>query len=683
MTPQLLNQYLATSSSAQSQNNGFNYRPSPFESTSASSTSTAPNLYNGGPNFNAGGYNPVNNGYYPGNGFNGLQGGNPYASNYGTGFNLAPYGNGLGNYRGGYQSGNTGPIYDSPSGYSGGAGIFNGGYGTGTGAGYGVGTGSAPAYGSADYGSTFFLSNPAAGAGYTDNNYGPKSYAGPNHDQSYGNSQTSDQYKYNMINDLTQQVQNLEGVIKGLNQGGSYYNGNSYDDKASIIRLDRRIQELKGVINGLNKPGYPQQGPYEQSQYRQNQPPQNAPPQPSTSSQASQKPNYAPQPLPSTPQHSYRPPPPAAQTSSSTAAASTAPPYQQPKHSTMEDRNMNLLRNIMFNEDKRRKRQIGPGQNKQFGFGEDPLTKLAEQFKKFFDENLGLNAQQQQRSSNELPQERSSALDGLQKKLDSLKIQLGSHNPYLSDVYSNVAPAYGLEDNFKKSFPLQTFENKKVDFLSETIVKILDIGLKLLPSIFSKLFGKLVVGVGDSYGDYYSPLQNLLQNLGPLGYFPLILVKILESIGQIFKYLKKNHFFKGFLLPAGVLGLVAGAILFLIYFLQQDEPYGYISYEGDKGYYPQYEHKSYDNHYRTTTNPELDRPFENHYRSTTNPELDRPIENYRSIPNTDPKLDNRPNYRAMEPTNNNYFNEKFNSNDNGKFMGHNNVYSRGYYLDNR
>ncbi|KAL1497985.1 hypothetical protein ABEB36_008860 [Hypothenemus hampei] len=119
-----------------------------------------------------------------------------------------------------------------------------------------------------------------------------------------------------------------------------------------------------------------------------------------------------------------------------------------------------------------------------------------------------------------------------------------------------------------------------------------------LPAVFHNIFGNLVSEIGTSSGDYNSPLQNIVKNLGRVGIFPLIVVRLIETIGSIFKYLKKNQFFRQFLLPGLVLGLTGGAILFLIFFLQQEEPYGYLGYENRPNYdYPQYQSNNYRSRY--------------------------------------------------------------------------------------
>lgn len=176
----------------------------------------------------------------------------------------------------------------------------------------------------------------------------------------------------------------------------------------------------------------------------------------------------------------------------------------------------------------------------------------------------------------------------------------------MHDVYSPPGiyghpPASPIYNN--NGYEIQkTATDKHKDIFTEILIKIVEKIFNSLPEVLSKLFGNLVTSVGDSYGDYYSPLQNILKNLGPMGYVPLIFVKLLESAGTILQHLKKNPLFRQFLLPALVLGLVAGAIFFLIYFLQPQEPYGYVSYQGGNNDYPQYEpNKNYGNRYDSIT----------------------------------------------------------------------------------
>lgn len=210
---------------------------------------------------------------------------------------------------------------------------------------------------------------------------------------------------------------------------------------------------------------------------------------------------------------------------------------------------------------------------------------------------------------------RASVLDNLQEKLDGLKIQLGRlktfpnvfHSPFFfsesqkhlgrsfpETVYS-VPTIYGTNPLKSTGYQLQTTTPvRNNDAFSVVVVKIIEKIFASLPEALKKVFGNLITDIGDSYGDYNSPLQNLLRNLGSVGYLPLVLVKMFESAGDILKYLKKNPFFRQFLLPALIFGLIGGAVLFLMFFLQQeDEPYGYIGYQGYENKYPRYQPNKY------------------------------------------------------------------------------------------
>lgn len=136
--------------------------------------------------------------------------------------------------------------------------------------------------------------------------------------------------------------------------------------------------------------------------------------------------------------------------------------------------------------------------------------------------------------------------------------------------------------------PIQTFSSgKRSDAFTEIVMKILEKVGDSLPQLISRIFGNIFSDIGNSYGDNYSAMQTVLKNLGRLGFVPMVLVKILESAGIIFSELRKNQLFRQFLLPALVLGLVGGAVLFVMFFFQQDEPYDRIEYQQSS--YPQHE----------------------------------------------------------------------------------------------
>lgn len=165
----------------------------------------------------------------------------------------------------------------------------------------------------------------------------------------------------------------------------------------------------------------------------------------------------------------------------------------------------------------------------------------------------------------------------------------------------------------KKDSIFDLIESKKSDLIASIIEKVFDGLLKSLPKILEKLFGNglyELLSFNNEYdykGSYYnsvydttSDLKKLLSNFGLFGYGPLVFLKIIDGITAFVKILKKNKFFKNFLIPAGVILLIAGAAVFLVWWLQYDS----YSYEHYGGYdvsndYPQYSYNSnkYDQSY--------------------------------------------------------------------------------------
>ncbi|XP_066246734.1 uncharacterized protein [Euwallacea similis] len=436
-------------------------------------------------------------------------------------------------------------------------------------------------------------------------NYGSKSAAQPSLGQSYGPAQApTDDYKYGMILDLNQQIQNLENVIAGLRSGDYTQN---YEDKTAIASLEQRIYDLKGVINSLNSP---QPSPYAPS----NSPPYQQPertlyvtpplPPPIKAAPQSSAPVYSPPqpsppiPEPSRPNYVYQP---------SVPAQPSSNPYQPPKPNDPRPPYQSkeaVKDGLRSARNKRLKRQIAAAAPPEEDGVNGSLDEITNVFKQYF------NKPKITTSRN--VDERSSTLDNLQQTLNNLKLQLGSEKSSeksLSNLFSPASSAY-YANSLYDSHQIYTPHSNKNDMFSEIIVKIMEKVFASLPEALKRASGNLLSDIGDSYGDYDSPLQNVLKNLGSFGQIPLVLIKILESAGDIIKYLKKNRFFREFLLPGLILGLIGGAVLFLIYFLQsEEEPYGYISYHGDSYQdYPKYQ----PNHY-VSSPPNSNTGYDNYY----------------------------------------------------------------------
>lgn len=158
--------------------------------------------------------------------------------------------------------------------------------------------------------------------------------------------------------------------------------------------------------------------------------------------------------------------------------------------------------------------------------------------------------------------------------------------------------------------------------IASIIEKVVDGLLKSLPKIVEKLFG---YGLFDLFhfndqldyqenyqGNYQSNYQNNYRNnynslykpstdikklfghFGLVGYIPLFVLKIIDGITTLMNLLKRNKFVKNFLVPAGIVLLVAGSIVFLIWWLQPEYNENYEDkYQEFSKYYdhPQYHSK--------------------------------------------------------------------------------------------
>lgn len=137
-------------------------------------------------------------------------------------------------------------------------------------------------------------------------------------------------------------------------------------------------------------------------------------------------------------------------------------------------------------------------------------------------------------------------------------------------------------------------KQKKLDIFEKVITKIIDIVVDkaviaipiLLRKIISVSFDDLT-SYGSGYGYDSYALQGL-KKLGIFGFIPLVVLKVVNGLSYFVSVLKKNAFFKNFLLPALVLLGINGLVVLLIWFMQPNEiNYNAISYE------EKYEHGGY------------------------------------------------------------------------------------------
>lgn len=143
-----------------------------------------------------------------------------------------------------------------------------------------------------------------------------------------------------------------------------------------------------------------------------------------------------------------------------------------------------------------------------------------------------------------------------------------SADPYTSPSFSDLMNPSAKE--VKSSF--------KNDFFTDVISRLLDKIISVIPVVIQKLFNFSLDELSkNDYSDY--DVQVLYKNLGIFAYLPVILLRLVKGISAFMNMLRKNSFFRNFLMPAIILATVAGAVIFLIWWLQPDNsnPYGYIS----------------------------------------------------------------------------------------------------------
>lgn len=120
----------------------------------------------------------------------------------------------------------------------------------------------------------------------------------------------------------------------------------------------------------------------------------------------------------------------------------------------------------------------------------------------------------------------------------------------------------------------------KNDVFVELIGNIMDKVLAAIPMILHKLFN-FSLSQFTQYGYQEYDLQTVFKNMGVFGILPIILIRLIEGFSTFLKVLKKNSFFKNFIIPALILGVIAGGVLFLIWWLQPDDYDNYYHQYGN------------------------------------------------------------------------------------------------------
>ncbi|XP_057669238.1 uncharacterized protein LOC130901713 isoform X1 [Diorhabda carinulata] len=194
---------------------------------------------------------------------------------------------------------------------------------------------------------------------------------------------------------------------------------------------------------------------------------------------------------------------------------------------------------------------------------------------------------------------RSAHYNELKDRLSKIKYQLGetaSKSPKQIEYW----PFEKYQDTFKyptfineetRTVPFHTsdLENfEKEDIITNIIVKIVGKIVAAIPQILGKLFGvgthSLFANADKSHGNDYGytydnnysvsndnyNLQSVFSKLGIFGYIPIVLLNIINAVATFCKLIRKNQFFTNFIVPTLVLLLVAGGVVFLIWWLQPD-----------------------------------------------------------------------------------------------------------------
>lgn len=168
------------------------------------------------------------------------------------------------------------------------------------------------------------------------------------------------------------------------------------------------------------------------------------------------------------------------------------------------------------------------------------------------------------------------------KKEDLKKSPFNSYYQPPNYEYNKVVPS---------KIKIPPLPPKKDDIFTSMVGKVLDKVISSIPKILGKLFGESIEGLVDkieydkyAYGyekqngvsnsNYNTNLESTFYSLGAFGYIPLIILKLLSGLSTFVSILKKNKFFKNFLVPAFVLLIVSGAVIFLIWWFKDDETNG-------------------------------------------------------------------------------------------------------------
>ncbi|XP_017786878.1 PREDICTED: bromodomain-containing protein DDB_G0280777-like [Nicrophorus vespilloides] len=227
----------------------------------------------------------------------------------------------------------------------------------------------------------------------------------------------------------------------------------------------------------------------------------------------------------------------------------------------------------------------------------------------------------------------------VERRIEELKKQLGSVNPrsnYYQPYYPGYADEAVEEEKESKDLFKTKKKSKKLDLFEKIFDKILnkviDKAKVALPKLLEALVGKLDFssyyaddGYGDGYGNGgYQMDKSYKSNFGLSGILPMIVIKVISNISYFVSYLQKYRFLRVFLVPALVLLIVAGAIIFLVWWMQPSDDYQQTNYNVNSNYEGG---SNYGNNYNTYGSPgyskkyspnSYSKPNYNNYRSSEN-----------------------------------------------------------------
>ncbi|XP_044759235.1 uncharacterized protein LOC123316974 [Coccinella septempunctata] len=421
-------------------------------------------------------------------------------------------------------------------------------------------------------------------------------------------------------------IEELKTQIYALQNAISTYNRPEYtptaEDKNTIRNLEQQIEELKGIVNSLNGYSGEQQNYGQQATSQYEPTPYGSPNEPKNIESYNRESEKR---IKRSIQDETAP----------NQLNSTASKHDENRKEVgFLDRLVSLFEKTFSdgvhrsNNETRRRRSVEDN-SVDDGSSSNVMDKLTTVLREVLDEepetqpkqlfgtgpmqintmnSLSRSADNQQ--ANSIPQQTS--LQDIKKQIDHLKKQLGtsksankspanarSADPSNQSQHPTARHAILPDPSYGFNYALSQFPTdlsvkpKKLDIFKEIVAKVMDKVIESLPVILQKLFGFAVhelTAYGDEYGATYgsdSSYLSVFRNLGIFGYLPLILLRVVNAVSTFIYILQKNKFLKYFLVPAGVVLLVTGGMVFLIWWMQPGDfyiNYDKVSYDKETPY---------------------------------------------------------------------------------------------------